>query len=76
MQKVINVLALASFVVSAGVVGGGYWVYNNREAIVEDIKEQITKAATDGVMGGMGGSIPSAPGSGGGGGLPGVTLPL
>ena len=74
MQKVINVLALASFVVSAGVVGGGYWVYNNREAIVEDIKEQITKAATDGVMGGMGGSIPSAPG--GGGALPGVTLPL
>ena len=76
MQKIINVLALASFVVSAGVVGGGYWVYNNREAIVEDIKEQITKAATDGVMGGMGGSIPSAPGSGGGGALPGVTLPL
>ena len=74
MQKIINVLALASFVVSAGVVGGGYWVYSNRDAIVEDIKEQITKAATDGVMGGMGGSLPG--GVSDGPGVPPMSLPL
>ena len=33
MQKLINVLALASFAVSAAVVGGGAYVYLNKDAI-------------------------------------------
>ena len=41
MQKVINILAVSSFVVSAGVVGVGAYVALNREAIKEQIKEQI-----------------------------------
>ena len=40
MQKLINTLALASFAVSASVVGAGSYVYLNKEAIVEDVKEQ------------------------------------
>ena len=65
MQIVFNTIASLSFLVSAAVVAGGVYVYNNQGAIVDDIKEQITKAATDGVMGGMGGSIsgPKAPSS-------------
>ena len=65
MPIVFNTIASLSFLVSAAVVAGGVYVYNNQGAIVDDIKEQITKAATDGVMGGMGGSVsaPKAPSS-------------
>lgn len=47
MQKLINVLAVTSFIVSAGVVGGGVYIYNNQEAIIDDIKEQVTDAVKD-----------------------------
>ena len=56
MQKLINVLALTSFVVSAGVVGAGAYVALNREAIKEQIKEQIV----EGVKGSLGGALGSA----------------
>tara|TARA_A100001388_G_scaffold261677_1_gene230728 strand:- start:1263 stop:1511 length:249 start_codon:yes stop_codon:yes gene_type:complete len=80
MQKIVNVLALSSFVVSAAVVGGGVYVYLNKDAMVESAKEKITKAATEAIAGALpgmldaampelpevtGGAIPS-----GGGGLP------
>ena len=46
MQKLINVLAVASFVVSSGVVAGGTYVYLNKDAIIEDIKAEALKEAT------------------------------
>tara|TARA_R100001480_G_scaffold50319_2_gene63553 strand:- start:1040 stop:1303 length:264 start_codon:yes stop_codon:yes gene_type:complete len=51
MQKIINVLALASFAVSAGVVSGGTYVYVNRDSITDNIKGQIEKALTEAVLG-------------------------
>ena len=48
MQKIINVLAVASAAVSVAVVGTVGYVYVNREAIIEDVKEK----AMDAVMGG------------------------
>ena len=36
MQKLINLLALTSFGVSACVVGAGVYVYQNKDAIIED----------------------------------------
>jgi len=48
MQKLINVLAVASAAVSVAVVGTVGYVYVNREAIIEDVKEK----AMDAVMGG------------------------
>ena len=51
MQKLINVLAVASAAVSIAVVGTVGYVYVNREAIIEDVKEK----ALDSVMGGLGG---------------------
>lgn len=53
MQKVINVLAVASFVVSAGVVGATSYVYLNQEEIKENIKEQVI----EGVKGSIGGAL-------------------
>ena len=52
MQKLINVLAVASAAVSVAVVGTVGYVYVNREAIIEDVKEK----ALDSVIGGLGGA--------------------
>ena len=60
MQKIINVLAVASAAVSVAVVGLGGYVYLNREAIIEDVKEKA--------LGGLGGSL--------GGGSLGGDLPI
>ena len=37
MQSLINVLALASFVVSGAVVGAGAYVYANKDALIRDL---------------------------------------
>ena len=60
MQKLINVLAILSFVGTAGIVGGGTYVYLNREAITEDAKEKVTKAATEAIAGALPGLIDNA----------------
>ena len=48
MQKIINVLAVASFAVSSSIAAGGVYVYVNRDSIIDGVKSQI--------MGGIGGS--------------------
>ena len=53
-QKIINVLAVASAAVSVAVVGLGGYVYLNREAIIEDVKEK----ALGGLGGSLGGDLP------------------
>ena len=54
MQKLVNVLAVASAAVSVAVVGLGGYVYLNREAIIEDVKEK----ALGGLGGSLGGDLP------------------
>ena len=51
MQKIVNVLAVASSVVSLAVVGTVGYVFVNREAIIEDVKGKAMEA----VLGGAGG---------------------
>ena len=55
MQKIINVFAIASTVVSAAVVGSGLYVYVNRTSIIDGIKSQAMEAVT-GSLGGLGGA--------------------
>ena len=50
MQKIINVLALASTVVSVAVVGTGAYVYVNKDSIIESVTEKA--------LGGLGGDLP------------------
>ena len=50
MQKIINVLALASTAVSIAVVGTGAYVYVNKDSIIESVKEKA--------LGGIGGDLP------------------
>ena len=54
MQKIVNVLALASFAVSGAVVGSGLYVYVNRTSIIDGIKSQALESVM-GSMGGLGG---------------------
>ena len=57
MQKIVNVLAVASSVVSLAVVGFGGYVFINKDSIIEGVKQQ----AMDAVLGGMGGgALPGA----------------
>ncbi len=60
MQKVINVLAVLSFVGTAGIVGGGTVVYLRRDAIIEQVKENVAKAATEAIAGSLPGMMDSA----------------
>ena len=60
MQKVINVLALSSFIVSGAVVVGGAYVYLNKDAMIERAKERIANAATEAIAGALPGMIDSA----------------
>jgi hypothetical protein len=61
MQKIVNVLAIASGVVSAAIVASGVFVYVNRDSIVDSIKSQAIEAVTGslgGLGGGLGGDLP------------------
>ena len=65
MQKVINVLAVLSFVGTVGIIGTGTVVYLRRDAIAERVTEKITKAATaaiaDALPGMMDAAMPELP---------------
>tara|TARA_Y100000593_G_scaffold47196_1_gene89531 strand:+ start:63 stop:338 length:276 start_codon:yes stop_codon:yes gene_type:complete len=69
MQKVINVLAVASFALSGAIAVSGVYVYVNRDSIIDGVKQKV--------MGGFGGAaLGGAAGSLGGGALTGdVGLP-
>ena len=60
MQKIINVLAVLSFVGTAGIIGGGTVVYLRRDAIVEQVKENVAKAATEAIAGALPGMMDAA----------------
>tara|TARA_Y100000004_G_scaffold184974_1_gene234586 strand:- start:777 stop:1040 length:264 start_codon:yes stop_codon:yes gene_type:complete len=46
MQKIINVIALLSGVVSLSVVGGGVYLYLNAGTIIETTKEKAVEEIT------------------------------
>ena len=51
MQKIVNIVALASGAVSLAVVGSGLFIYVNRDKLVDNVKSQVLKS--------VGGSLPS-----------------
>ena len=50
-QKIVNLIAVASGVVSLAVVGSGLYVYVQRDQLIDNIKSQALEA----VLGGSGG---------------------
>ena len=57
-QKINNVLAIASGLVSTAVVASGVFVYVNRDSIVDSIKSQAIEAVTGSLGGSLGGDLP------------------
>ena len=57
MQKIVNVLAIASSVVSLAVVGGGVYLYVQKDAIIESVTEKAL-GGLGGLGGGLGGDLP------------------
>ena len=52
MQKVVNIIAIASGVVSIAVVGSGLYVYLQRDQLIDSVKSQVLKSVT-GSLGGV-----------------------
>ena len=63
MQKIINVFAVASFVVSGAVVGSGVYVYVNRASILDGVKQKVMESVTGALPDVLGteGIMPSLP---------------
>ena len=64
MQKLINIIALLSGLTSAAVIGGGTYLYLNKDAMIERVKqeaiEEVTKTVTGTVTGKLPGMVKSA----------------
>ena len=58
MQKIINVIAIASGGVSLTVVGLGGYVFIRKDAIIDGLTSKITES----VMGSVGGMLPDVMG--------------
>jgi hypothetical protein len=65
MQKIVNIIAIASGVVSATVIIGGVTLYVQKDAIIESVTEKALGSIGGGALGGITGEL-------GGGGLPGL----
>ena len=55
-QKVINVLAVASFAVSGAIAVSGLYVYVNRDSIIDGVKSQVLEAVTGSLGSDLGGA--------------------
>ena len=62
MQKIINVLAISSFAISLTVVGGGVYLYTQKDAIIENVKSKVMKSVMPCIGGGITNAIPDSTG--------------
>ena len=62
MQKIINVLAISSFVISLSVVGGGVYLYTQKDAIIDGVKSKVMKSVMPDMGGGITDAIPKTTG--------------
>ena len=60
MQKLVNIVALFSGLVSLSVVGGGAYLYLNKDAMIEDARAKATEAITEAITEALPGMIDSA----------------
>ena len=59
-NSIANVLASVSAVGLAGIVGAGTYIFVNKDAIIDDVKDAAIESVLDGMGGGAlgGGSLP------------------
>ena len=64
MQKVINVIALLSGLTSAALIGGAGYLLMNKDAMIEDVRKNVTNAAvavTNALPGMLDSAMPELP---------------
>ena len=65
MQKIVNAVALLSGLVSLTVLGGGAYLYVQKDTLIEGAREKatvaITEAITEALPGMLQGAMPSVP---------------
>ena len=57
-NSIANVVSVVSGVSLAGIIGVGSYVYLNKDAIIDDIKEAAIESVVGGLGGAAGGSLP------------------
>ena len=62
MQKIVNVIALSSGVVSLAVVGLGVFTYVQRDQLVDNVKSRVMEAVADALPGAVSGAVPPTTG--------------
>jgi hypothetical protein len=66
MQKIVNIVAVASGVVSLAVVGSGLYVYIQRDQLIDSVKSQVMEAVSGSLPGLVKSSMPALPTATGG----------
>ena len=57
-NTIANIISIASGVSLAGIIGVGSYVYLNKDAIIDDIKDAAIESVVGGMGGGLGGDLP------------------
>ena len=57
-NDIANAISVISGVSLAGIIGVGSYVYLNKDAIVDDIKDAAIESVMGGMSGGLGGDLP------------------
>ena len=61
MQKVINILAIVSFIGTASIIGGGFYLYSQKDALIEEAKKRATEEVMKVVPDMIGNLMPEIP---------------
>ena len=61
MQKIVNIVAVTSGVVSLAVVGSGLYVYLQRDQLINNVKSQVMEAVSGSLPGLVGSQMPKLP---------------
>ena len=72
MQKFINAIAILSGVISLTVVGSGVFIYLQKDAIIDSVKEKVMDAVMPDIGGGIMEGIPDMTGDA----IPNVPMPF
>ena len=57
-NDIANAISVISGVSLAGIIGVGSYVYLNKDAIIDDIKDAAIESVTGGMGGALGGDLP------------------
>tara|TARA_X000000368_G_scaffold188692_1_gene148805 strand:+ start:264 stop:524 length:261 start_codon:yes stop_codon:yes gene_type:complete len=56
-NDIANAISVASGVTLAGIIGVGTYIFVNKDAIIDDIKDAAIESVTGGMGGSLGGSL-------------------